>query len=138
MLLGNLNAYTETNFNRVNDIYYNTYGLPAGFVEGEPALDLELGIRITHFAPWADIWASFSVLTSKYNSSCTDAILRLPVEQARLLGPDGRIPDRGAIFSRGSAPPRSATRPCARRMRRYYSSANSTGLNVSAGMQTIT
>src|SRR5260370_33964855 len=25
MLLANLNSYTETSFNRINDIYYNTY-----------------------------------------------------------------------------------------------------------------
>ena len=50
LLTGNLNQYTETNFNRINDIAYNTY---EGFVQDSwkvnRRLTLELGLRLTHF-----------------------------------------------------------------------------------------
>jgi len=32
-----------------------------GFLEGETALTLELGLRMTHFTPWADDKGSDSV-----------------------------------------------------------------------------
>lgn len=54
-LAGNLSSYTEQNFNRINDISYNTY---EGFVQDSwkttPRLTLELGVRFTHFTPWTD------------------------------------------------------------------------------------
>ncbi len=55
MLTGNMSQYQEANFNRINDISYNTY---EGFVQDSwkvtPKLTLELGLRMTHFTPWAD------------------------------------------------------------------------------------
>jgi hypothetical protein len=55
ILTGNMSSYTEANFNRINDISYNTY---EGFVQDSwkvtPRLTLELGLRMTHFTPWAD------------------------------------------------------------------------------------
>ncbi len=73
-LVGNLNSYNETSFNRINDISYNTF---EGFVQDSwkvsKRLTLDLGIRITHFTPWADnLGFGFSIFDySKYNSSCT-------------------------------------------------------------------
>jgi hypothetical protein len=55
MLTGNASSYTEANFNRLNDIAYNTY---EGFVQDSwkvtPRLTVELGLRMTHFTPWSD------------------------------------------------------------------------------------
>lgn len=54
-LAGNLSNYTEQNFNRINDISYNTY---EGFVQDSwkttSRLTLEFGVRFTHFTPWTD------------------------------------------------------------------------------------
>ncbi len=74
LLTGTLNAYSETNFNRVNDIGYTTF---EGFVQDSwkvsKRLTLELGIRLTHFTPWADnVGFGYSVFVpSKYNASCS-------------------------------------------------------------------
>ena len=102
MLLGNLNSYSETSFNRINDIYYNTY---EGFIQDSwkvnRRLTLELGLRITHFAPWADnLGFGFSVFDySKYNSSCT------PTQYCGFLWnkrdpsvPLGGFPTKGAYY----------------------------------------
>lgn len=55
MLTGNMSQYQESNFNRINDISYNTI---EGFVQDSwkvtPRLTLELGLRMTHFSPWTD------------------------------------------------------------------------------------
>ncbi len=74
LLYGNLNGYTEANFNRVNDIAYNTY---EGFVQDSwkatRRLTLELGLRLTHFQPWADrLGFGYSIFNpTQYNSNCT-------------------------------------------------------------------
>jgi Carboxypeptidase regulatory-like domain len=55
LLTGNLNSYTETNFNRLNDISYNTYeffGQDSWKVTRK--LTVEYGMRFTHFTPWID------------------------------------------------------------------------------------
>jgi hypothetical protein len=55
MLTGNMSSYSEANFNRINDISYNTY---EGFLQDSwkvtRQLTVELGLRMTHFTPWAD------------------------------------------------------------------------------------
>ena len=55
LLTGNLNEYVETNFNRLNDISYNTYeffGQDSWKVTRK--LTVEFGLRATHFTPWVD------------------------------------------------------------------------------------
>jgi hypothetical protein len=55
LLTGNLNSYQETNFNRVNDISYNTvefFGQDSWKVTKK--LTVEIGLRFTHFTPWRD------------------------------------------------------------------------------------
>ncbi|MBV9182501.1 MAG: TonB-dependent receptor [Acidobacteria bacterium] len=55
LLTGNLNSYTETNFNRINDISYNTYEFFAqDSWKATRRLTLEFGMRFTHFTPWVD------------------------------------------------------------------------------------
>ena len=40
MVTGNMSQYSETNFNRLNDIAYNTYRrVRAGFLEGNAEAD---------------------------------------------------------------------------------------------------
>jgi hypothetical protein len=74
LLTGTLNSYDETSFNRINDISYSTY---EGFVQDSwkatRRLTLELGIRLTHFTPWADrTGAGYSIFDySQYKSTCT-------------------------------------------------------------------
>ncbi len=55
MVTGNLSSYTEANFNRLNQISYNTV---EGFVQDSwkvsQKLTVELGLRMTHFTPWTD------------------------------------------------------------------------------------
>ena len=55
MLTGNMSSYGEANFNRINDIAYNTY---EGFIQDSwkttQRLTLEFGLRLTHFTPWVD------------------------------------------------------------------------------------
>jgi hypothetical protein len=74
LLMGNLYQYNEANFNRINDIAYTTF---EGFMQDSwkvnKRLTLDLGIRLTHFTPWADNEGfGYSVFKpSLYNSSCT-------------------------------------------------------------------
>jgi hypothetical protein len=74
LMTGTLSGgYNETNFNRINDIAYNTY---EGFVQDQwkvrKNLTLELGIRLSHFQPWADrLGYGYSIFDySQYKSTC--------------------------------------------------------------------
>lgn len=55
MLAGIVDSFQQANFNRINDISYNTF---EGFIQDDwkvnPHLTLDLGLRITHFQPWID------------------------------------------------------------------------------------
>jgi hypothetical protein len=55
LLTGNLSNYTETNFNRINDINYTTLEF---FVQDSwkatKRLTIDYGMRFTHFTPWID------------------------------------------------------------------------------------
>lgn len=55
LLLGRINGYQEQNFNRLNNIAYNTYEF---FVQDSwkatRRLTLDLGLRASHFQPWYD------------------------------------------------------------------------------------
>jgi hypothetical protein len=74
MLYGNLNSYTESSKNRVNDIAYSTY---EAFLQDSwkvsRRLTLELGLRLTHFTPWQDREGyGYSIFNpAQYNSACT-------------------------------------------------------------------
>lgn len=76
ILTGNMSSYSEANFNRINDISYNTY---EGFVQDSwkvtQRLTLDLGLRMTHFTPWADDEGyGYSVFNpSQYAPGCAAA-----------------------------------------------------------------
>ncbi|HWH58825.1 MAG TPA: carboxypeptidase-like regulatory domain-containing protein [Terriglobales bacterium] len=55
LLTGNLSNYNETNFNRINDISYNTWEFfGQDSWKATRKLTLEFGLRATHFTPWVD------------------------------------------------------------------------------------
>jgi hypothetical protein len=146
MLVGILNSYAETSFNRINDIAYHTY---EGFIQDSwkvtRKLSLELGIRVTHFQPWEDqLGFGFAVFDySKYSPTCT------PVQYCGFLWhardnsiPLGGFPTRTAFYQPrfGLAYALSDNTVLRGGWGRYYfhSAQFTTGLNVSAGVQAIT
>jgi hypothetical protein len=147
MLIGNLNAYTETNFNRVFDESYNTY---EGFLQDSwkvsKRMTLELGIRITHFSPWTDdLGFGFSIFDpSQYSPSCTPAqYCGFEWNKRNPSVPVTGFPTRAAfyqprfgvaydLFGNGQTVLRGGWG------RYYYHSGQfTTGLAVSAGTQTV-
>jgi len=80
LLTGNLNNYTETNFNRINDISYNTYEFFAqDSWKATKRLTVNYGMRFTHFTPWVDDenfgYSIFnpSLYSSANNGACASA-----------------------------------------------------------------
>ncbi len=146
MATGVLNSYAETSFNRINDISYNTF---EGFLQDNwkisKKLTLELGLRVTHFTPWADnLGFGFSVFDySKYNASCK------PTDYCGFLWhkrdpsvPLGGFPTNSAFYQPrlGFAYALNTNTVIRGGWGRYYyhSGQFTTGLNVSSGMQTVT
>jgi hypothetical protein len=76
LLTGNLSNYTETNFNRINDI---NYGTTEFFVQDSwkatKKLTINYGIRFTHFQPWIDaLGDGYSIFnTAAFSPSCASA-----------------------------------------------------------------
>jgi hypothetical protein len=148
LLYGNLFQYTETNFNRVNDIAYSTY---EGFIQDSwkatRRLTLELGLRLTHFTPWEDrLGFGYSIFNqSGYNANCT------PIEYCGFEWhskdpsiPNGGYPTRALFFQPrlGFAFDLSGQGKTVLRGgwgRYYYHSGQFTaGLDVAAGVETVT
>jgi Carboxypeptidase regulatory-like domain len=149
-LTGNLNNFSQTNFNRINDISYNTY---EGFIQDSwkvnPKLTLELGLRMTHFTPWTDDEGfGYSVfIPSQYaGSSCTsaptfcgfqwharDASVALPGFPSRTLFWQPRFGVAYDITGKGNTVLRGGWG------RFYYHSGQFTnGLDTSAGSESVT
>jgi hypothetical protein len=148
LLYGNLDQYTETNFNRLNDIAYNTY---EGFIQDSwkatRRLTLELGLRLTHFQPWQDREGfGYSVFNqADYNSNCT------PIQYCGFewhardsAVPNGGFPTRALFYQPrlGAAFDISGQGKTVLRGgwgRYYYHSGQFTaGLDVAAGVETVT
>jgi len=147
LLLGNLYSYTETNFNRVNDISYTTFeGFAQDSWKVNKRVTLELGIRMTHFTPWADnLGFGYSVFNAANVKTTCQAIQYCGFEWHKIdpQVPIGGFPTRalfyqprlGAawdIFGAGKTVLRGGWG------RYYYHSGQFTsGLDVAAGVETI-
>jgi hypothetical protein len=146
LLYGNLNGYTESSFNRINDISYNTYeAFAQDSWKVSRRLTLELGIRFTHFQPWVDrTGAGYSIFNySQYKSSCQ------PIDYCGFQWnkrdpsvPLGGFPTRALFYQPrlGAAYDLSGAGKTVLRGgwgRYYYHSGQFTsGLDVAAGVQT--
>jgi hypothetical protein len=145
LLTGTLNSYAETNFNRINDIAYDTY---EGYIQDSwkatKRLTIEMGVRITQFTPWKDnLGFGFSIFDySKYNSACK------PTDYCGFLwhSRDSNVPLGGFPTPSPFWQPRFGVAYALGNStvlrggwgRYYYHSGQfTTGLNVSAGMQTV-
>jgi hypothetical protein len=147
LLTGNLSGYTESSFNRINDISYTTFeGFAQDSWKVNKRLTIELGLRITHFTPWADgIGFGYSTFDySKYNSSCTPTqYCGFEWNKRNPSVPIGGFPTRKAfyqprfgmaydLFGKGNTVLRGGWG------RFYYHSGQFTsGLDVAAGVQNI-
>jgi hypothetical protein len=140
-------GYNESSFNRLNDIAYNTYEF---FLQDSwkvrRNLTVELGLRFSHFQPWADrVGYGFSIFDySQYKSSC------LPTDYCGFVWhardpkvPLGGFPTR-ALFYQPRAGLAYDIRGNGKTVLRggwgrYYFHAGqfTNGLDVSAGVKTI-
>jgi hypothetical protein len=148
MVTGNISGgYTDQSFNRINDIAYTTF---EGFVQDSwkvnKQLTVELGLRITHFTPWADREGyGYSIFDySKYNSSCTPTqYCGFEWHKRDSSVPIGGFPTRAVfwqprlgaaydLFGKGKTVLRGGWG------RFYYHSGQFTnGLDVAAGVQSV-
>ena len=149
LVTGNItDSYTESSFNRLNDIAYKTY---EGFVQDSwkvnKRLTLELGLRLTHFQPWIDrIGDGYSIFDySKYSSTCA------PSDYCGFLWhkkdpsvPLGGFPTRALFYQPRFGMAYDLTGSGKTVLRggwgRYYfhSGQFTAGLDVSAGVQSVT
>lgn len=147
LVTGNLYSYQQTNFNRINDIGYTTFeGFAQDSWKVSKRVTLELGIRLTHFTPWADnLGYGYSIFDpSKYSSACTP-IQYCGFEWNKIDSavPIGGFPTRGAFYQPrlGAAWDIFGTGKTVLRGgwgRYYYHSGQFTsGLDVAAGVETI-
>jgi hypothetical protein len=107
LLTGNLNGYTETNFNRINNISYNTYEFFAqDSWKATKRLTVEYGMRFTHFQPWIDREGfGYSIFdTSRYDPTNNGACASAPTfcgfawhNQDKSI-PIGGFPTRGLFY----------------------------------------
>jgi hypothetical protein len=101
LLTGNLNSYQETNFNRINDISYNTYEFfGQDSWKATRRLTLELGLRLTHFTPWVDDENfGYSVFNpALYNPGCASAFCGFEWHAKDSSVPLGGFPTRALFY----------------------------------------
>jgi len=103
MVTGNLGDYQETNFNRINDIAYNTYEFFAqDSWKVRRKLTVELGMRFTHFTPWVDQQNfGYSIFDlSQYNPNCaaTPTFCGFQWHAKNSSVPLGGFPTRGLFY----------------------------------------
>jgi len=140
-------GYNESSFNRLNDIAYNTY---EGFVQDswkvKRNLTVEMGLRFSHFQPWADrVGFGFSIFDyAQYKSTCLptdycgfawharDPNVPLAGFPTRALFYQPRFGLAYDLFSNGKTVLRGG-------WGRFYFHAGqfTNGLDVSAGVKTI-
>lgn len=101
---GLMNSYTETSFNRINDIKYTTW---EGFVvddwKATKRLTINFGLRFTHFQPWLDrLGDGYSIfnLADYTGQSCTGAPTFCGFEWHKKFAnvPLGGFPTRALLY----------------------------------------
>jgi hypothetical protein len=149
LLTGNLSGYQETNFNRVNDIHYDTVEF---FVEDSwkatRKLTINYGMRFTHFQPWIDaLGDGYSIFVlSDFEPSCASSPTYCGFEWHKKDSsvPVGGFPTRAMFYQPrlGAAYDVSGVGRTVIRGgwgRFYYHSGQFTsGLDASAGVSTAT
>jgi hypothetical protein len=147
LITGNLENYNETSYGNLHDEAYSTY---EGFVQDDwkvnKRLTVNFGIRLTHFTPWVDRTGNgFSVFNyADYNSSCTPSeYCGFEWHKRDPSVPLGGFPTRALFYQPrlGAAYDLLGSGKTVLRGgwgRYYYHSGQfTTGLDVSAGVQSI-
>lgn len=147
MVTGNLSGgYTESNFNRINDIAYSTY---EGFVQDSwkfsKRLTLTYGLRISHFTPWEDrTGAGYAIFNqAAFSPSCAVNFCGFEWHKIDPSVPVGGFPTRALFWQPrlGAAYDLFGTGKTILRGgwgRFYYHSGQFTsGLDTTAGVKTI-
>jgi hypothetical protein len=75
LLTGNLSSYGESNFNRINDISFQSTEF---FVQDSwkvtRALTIDMGLRMSHFTPWVDrVGYGYSIFDQSAYNACSAA-----------------------------------------------------------------
>jgi hypothetical protein len=148
LVTGNLYQYTESSFNRVNDISYNTY---EAFVQDDwkisKRLTVNLGMRFTHFQPWMDrLGYGYSIFNyADYSASCTPTqYCGFEWHKRDPSVPLGGFPTRAFFYQPRFGVAYDLTGNGQTVLRggwgRYYYHAGqfTSGLDVAAGVQTVT
>ncbi len=152
-LAGNMSQYQEQNFNRLNDISFNTWeGFAQDSWKVNTKLTVEAGLRFTHFTPWVDrLGYGYSIFDpTQYNGANNGACAAAPTFCGfQWHGRDASVPTGGFptralfwqprfglaydVFGKGNTVLRGGWG------RFYYHSGQFTsGLDTSAGSEGIT
>ena len=107
LVTGNLSSYSETNFNRINDISFSSTEF---FVQDSwkvtKSLSIDYGMRFSHFTPWADrVGFGYSIFNLAAYNACSPAqqanaanYCGFRVAQAGSQRSAGRVPDAGSLL----------------------------------------
>jgi hypothetical protein len=146
LLTGNLSDYTETNFNRLNEINYNTIEFFAQDTwKVTRRFTLNYGLRFTHFQPWEDaLGYGYSIFVpSQFSPSCASSYCGFEWHAKDKSVPVAGFPTRALFYQprfgaaydvrgNGSTVVRGGWG------RFYYHSGQFTnGLDASAGVKTV-
>ena len=100
-VLGILNSYNETSFNRINDESYNTYEF---FAQDDwkvtKRLTINYGMRFSHFQPWIDrLGYGFPIFdASLFSPSCASTYCGFEWHKADPSVPIGGFPTRALFY----------------------------------------
>ncbi len=147
LLAGNLSQYQDQNFNRLNEIQYNTYEF---FVQdtwkATRRLTLNYGIRFSHFQPWEDaLGYGYSIFdTSAFSPACASAYCGYEWHAKDSSVPVAGFPTR-ALFYQPRLGAAYDVRGDGRTVLRggwgrfyYHSGQFTNGLDASAGVKSVT
>ena len=144
LLTGNLSNYSEANFNRLNEINFNTieFFLQDSW-KATRKLTLNFGVRFTHFQPWEDaLGYGYSIFkTSAFSPGCASSYCGYEWHAKDPSVPVGGFPTRALFYQPrvGAAYDVSGTGRTVVRggwgVFYYHSSQFTSGLDASAGVK---